>query len=413
MFKEKFDFKNLKDEIIELYSQGNNHGKIAKKIGCCRRTITRKLNEWGVKSSFDRSKERKNLDSFKKEIEIRYRKGESTDKICEDYKISATTLKKRFIKWKIESNEKINSLDPFKIKIINAYKNGERVSKLAKKYNCSPDRIRRYLKRNNIKIIRNPLYLDIEHLKNEVITLYKNGLSVTKISIKLGIEKPTLLNRMKKWGINVIKLPQRRSDIDLKKDEIIKYYNEGKFSTEIANLLNISPATILKRLKIWGIDTSLNMGAGKLNRNWKGYEDISGSMFAQIKKGAEYRNIKFDISIEEVWLLYKEQNGICALSGEKLVFDSKTKESDGNVSLDRKDSSKHYYKDNCQLVTKEANIHKLSMSDDKFIEMCTKISEYNKNKKENKCKDCGGMGWESPGTPLRECPTCEGIGYNN
>ena len=51
----------------------------------------------------------------------------------------------------------------------------------------------------------------------------------------------------------------------------------------------------------------------------------------------------YDLDIEFLTELYNNQNGICAYSGRKMVFDINSQE---RLSLDRKDSSKGYIKTN-------------------------------------------------------------------
>ena len=67
----------------------------------------------------------------------------------------------------------------------------------------------------------------------------------------------------------------------------------------------------------------------------------------QILKGVKLRVKKcamdYDLDIEFLTELYNNQNGICAYSGRKMVFDINSQE---RLSLDRKDSSKGYIKTN-------------------------------------------------------------------
>ena len=109
-----------------------------------------------------------------------------------------------------------------------------------------------------------------------------------------------------------------------------------------------------------------------------GYEGILGSVWASWRLGAERRNIKFDVTIEEAWNKFIKQNKKCALSGIELVF-----RKGGNriqtASLDRIDSTKPYTKNNSQWVHKEINRMKGSLSEEEFFVYCKKILEWNKN----------------------------------
>lgn len=96
-------------------------------------------------------------------------------------------------------------------------------------------------------------------------------------------------------------------------------------------------------------------------------------LFKQWKCGAESRNIYFDITIDDILILWNSQGGLCSLSGIEL----KNSEDVFNASLDRIDSSKEYTIDNIQLVLKEVNYMKQSLSQEYFINLCKKISNNN------------------------------------
>lgn len=45
---------------------------------------------------------------------------------------------------------------------------------------------------------------------------------------------------------------------------------------------------------------------GKNSSRFQGHEDIGGSYWSQVKAGAKRRNIPFDITIEEAWILFEK-----------------------------------------------------------------------------------------------------------
>lgn len=51
------------------------------------------------------------------------------------------------------------------------------------------------------------------------------------------------------------------------------------------------------------------------------------------------------------------------------------------MSIDRIDSSKNYENDNVQLVDKRINMMKGSLSNEEFVNLCTKVAEFNRNRK--------------------------------
>lgn len=116
---------------------------------------------------------------------------------------------------------------------------------------------------------------------------------------------------------------------------------------------------------------------------WKGYGDISGSRWSSIRGGAKRRSrdIPFEITIQQVWDLFNNQNSKCALSGVEISFSERDRRykldkryKDGTASLDRIDSAKGYTIDNIQWVHKDVNLMKWHLPQDIFINWCKLIT---------------------------------------
>jgi hypothetical protein len=118
----------------------------------------------------------------------------------------------------------------------------------------------------------------------------------------------------------------------------------------------------------------------KSNKNpkWKGVGLVSASYFFSLKKGAKDRGLSFLITLQEIWDLFKKQNGKCALSGIELKFNSERKIHDGNASLDRINSEIGYIISNVQWVDKTINMSKQQMNNEQFIKMCKEVYEHSK-----------------------------------
>ncbi len=108
-------------------------------------------------------------------------------------------------------------------------------------------------------------------------------------------------------------------------------------------------------------------------RFWKGYGDICGDYWSSLKRNAKYRNIDFDLDIEDAWDIYEKQQNKCALSGWKIQLTRIIKDRDQTASLDRIDSSKGYIKENVQWLHKTINICKHILTNDEFVRMCESI----------------------------------------
>lgn len=117
---------------------------------------------------------------------------------------------------------------------------------------------------------------------------------------------------------------------------------------------------------------------------WKGEGDISGSYYANLKSQAKFRKLEFNLTLKWMWNLFVEQNKKCALSGIDLMFNIGSYQSQthnkGTASLDRIDPSAGYIIGNVQWVHKDINFMKQELSQEKFIELCKKVTEHNKNK---------------------------------
>ncbi len=112
--------------------------------------------------------------------------------------------------------------------------------------------------------------------------------------------------------------------------------------------------------------------------NFKGYKDIHGKYWGNLKRSANKRGHKFKVSIKDAWKLFEKQKGLCALTGLKIEFAATNKDrEDGKTtaSLDRIDSLKGYTIDNIQWIHKEVNFMKQQYSQEYFIYICNLIAK--------------------------------------
>lgn len=139
-----------------------------------------------------------------------------------------------------------------------------------------------------------------------------------------------------------------------------------------------------------------NVNLGKMHSknfspNHQGIGELSRMLYSHYKRGAKRRNIEFKVSIEDLWDLYKDQNGKCNLTGEPIFLKSQNKNdtityskngysnldfSKFNASLDRKDSNYGYVLGNIQWVLRRVNMIKNDLSQDEFLNLCKKITNY-------------------------------------
>lgn len=85
------------------------------------------------------------------------------------------------------------------------------------------------------------------------------------------------------------------------------------------------------------------------------------------------RGLEWELTIEFVDALYEIQSGRCAFSGESIGWSIRGW--DHTASIDRIDNSKGYLPDNVQLVHKEINMMRGSLSAERFVDLCVQIAD--------------------------------------
>jgi hypothetical protein len=123
--------------------------------------------------------------------------------------------------------------------------------------------------------------------------------------------------------------------------------------------------------------------AGSAHYKWRGVGKLSASVLYGITQRATRKNgrhLEVDVTLEYLWNLFLEQDQKCALSGillEPWISNNKKQGRRMSASLDRIDSSKGYIVGNVQWVHKDINRLKWDLSQEKFIELCKLVAEYN------------------------------------
>jgi hypothetical protein len=95
-------------------------------------------------------------------------------------------------------------------------------------------------------------------------------------------------------------------------------------------------------------------------------------------KRGRYLGMSFDLTLENLLLLYYKQKGLCAISEIEMTFIQGGGKKDINISIDRIDSSKGYTMDNIQLVCSHVNMMKSNLSYERLVFFCENIiNKYN------------------------------------
>lgn len=116
-----------------------------------------------------------------------------------------------------------------------------------------------------------------------------------------------------------------------------------------------------------------------------GYKDVSRQYVRRLEIGARKRGKTFNLNAQDIWEVFLAQNKKCILSGLDLTFCPDYNHPERQTaSVDRKDNSKGYERDNIQIVHKTLNVCKMFLSQNEFIAMCNLVAK-NNNKELEDC----------------------------
>jgi hypothetical protein len=198
--------------------------------------------------------------------------------------------------------------------------------------------------------------------------------TVIAISKETGWSSTFIHKRITRLGIN---RPEKYKDLTGHKYgrlTVLNFESLGKYGA-VWNC--VCECGSQKKARAHNLKNGNTKSCGCLARAYVG--KISGRHFSNIRLGAKHRNIHFDITIEEIWDLYVEQNGKCAISGEDIVL-SLDRDTEVTASLDRIDSNAGYTIENVQWVHKEINCMKMDHPEKHFLEWIEKIYLFQKTK---------------------------------
>ena len=110
------------------------------------------------------------------------------------------------------------------------------------------------------------------------------------------------------------------------------------------------------------------------SNNFKGkHHAIPLTWFRVKQRSGTSRGYLWTLTIEDIWQLYEDQGGVCALSGVPIKWADRGLTA--TVSIDRIDSSEGYVLENVQLVHKDVNFMKQQFDQEYFINMCKAIAD--------------------------------------
>jgi hypothetical protein len=107
---------------------------------------------------------------------------------------------------------------------------------------------------------------------------------------------------------------------------------------------------------------------------------IDKGYIQSLRHSAIKRKINFDICVEDIQAIFCKQGGVCAFSGDHLVFAKNYKERKlgiQNASVDRINNNEDYTLKNIQIIHKKINFSRQSFSIDRYKELCKIVVNYN------------------------------------
>jgi hypothetical protein len=207
--------------------------------------------------------------------------------------------------------------------------------------------------------------------EQNIKTLALDGNIPTEISKKLNIGISTVGRRMKEWGIFSPKQASMKRQSELRK--------KGK------RWCHVCKETFPMTKKFFGVSKGVwrrrckpcdSRAANKQHHERMKNLDLTGAIrykFYQAKYRSKQKKYEFNLSIEEIKVLWEKQNGKCFYTGIEMV----TLPNHYNYfSMDRYDSSKGYTSGNIVLCCHVINIMKKDMSEEDFIKYCRAVVDY-------------------------------------
>lgn len=196
------------------------------------------------------------VEDYKDFIINSYNNGQSGTYIGDKLKVSYTTIYAYLDKWGVKRRDAISShlhisINDYTDDIIQLYKDGKSISKIAKIYNVSSKIISRIIYENNIIPPKKLQTIKLEENKEYIIYLYNQGNAISEISSILNIGRTAIQTRLKKWGVETrnSSVSQIGFNIEEFTDDIIDMYVNKKMSMKsIGKYFGVGEKPILRIL---------------------------------------------------------------------------------------------------------------------------------------------------------------------
>lgn len=269
-------------------------------------------------------------------------------------------------------------------KIVELYKNSDRTTEdVAQILSCSKTSVKRVAKKFGIsKAIG---FKKPKITKDVLLEEYVNKhRTIKSISLEYRLSKPYIGKLLNKYNIQKRKGTRKNvkntnlntlyvgfSNYNLTIINVNKEYNEVYYETKCTcGSINTYKHKNFIRKKSCGCLKRIN---GSNHHLWKGGNYIPLSYFIKLQNRSIDKGLEFNIDIDYIEKVLKDQNFKCAFSNVSISLDKNNK----TASLDRIDSTKGYVIGNVQWVHKVINQMKWNLKEKDFISMCKLVAQNN------------------------------------
>lgn len=132
---------------------------------------------------------------------------------------------------------------------------------------------------------------------------------------------------------------------------------------------------VLARTRQWRVDNP-ERHAQKSRNHHNSIRGRAKSLFNSALRRAEKRNYEIDIDLD--WVIFRLEKGHCEITGIPFVFETRLNghRNPYSPSLDRKDSTKGYTKENCRIILWALNMGFADWGQEIYLHIAKRLVEY-------------------------------------
>lgn len=253
----------MKRKIRELFESGKSSVKIGKKLNIHPTTVLDHLHKMGIDPNRGKKRVKITKEDEKEMVDL-WKKGLSGYEIAKILKnnpsVSAVYCHLR----KFVDTSRNGKYIPNKVtkemqnKMIQLWEKGLPSSEIAKYLKISKNAVLENLKKCGVNTSKHANKPVTKGMREQIRRLYLQGLTCKQVSKKLGICDWTVRKYLRLMDIDPGKHPLAPGKVEKRglKEKLIKLWNEGYSSWQIAEKLNLAKSSVLYNLRKFDIDTS-------------------------------------------------------------------------------------------------------------------------------------------------------------